>query len=67
MIDNSLIGKIVVIEYVSSNGRSVRTIAILKDIKDGIIYLESPTKHAPFMVNVSAMSSIHKLDDDKVR
>jgi len=67
MVDNELVGKVIVIIYTSANGKSVRTLAILKGIKDGIIYLESPTKHAPFMVAVSAMTDIHPIDNEKVK
>ena len=58
----ALIGKVVVIEYLDGRGKSIRTISILKEIKDGLFMMESPSQHLPFIVNSRSLVALYELE-----
>jgi hypothetical protein len=61
-----LIGKLVILDFVKPDGKSVRTIAKYLGGHDGFLEFETPTKHVRFNLNSNRIIQIFEMPPDEI-
>jgi hypothetical protein len=64
---DNLTGKLVIVVYTKPSGQSIRTLAVFKELKEGMAFFESPTQHLGWAVNVTAVNTVYELPKEQIR